>query len=310
MMVSDKNIYALNGAAVGDLVAAAPVIKYAIENCHPRKDYKVAMFDDFRDIFHFVPDKHIIPLADKYDSSYAVRKLNMDGGGGNVTRLTPSRLKLTHYASIGLLARILPDEQLKYIPLQETDVSHYGIDFSKCAIFLTTYRDITRAWRGAEIVATAEYVASKGLTPVFVGRKGAISIWKTLAVSDFEYPGFGHDLVDKTSLRELYTIMAKSAVIFGMDSGPLHMAFATDTPVIAGFTSVRPELRVPLRNPGVMTYPIAPKIPCIFCQSDWNLDFHNFMSCPKAMPEPECVKKSNAESFLAAFDQFMIDQHR
>ena len=31
-MFSDNNIYALNGAAVGDLMAAAPVLKYAIDN--------------------------------------------------------------------------------------------------------------------------------------------------------------------------------------------------------------------------------------------------------------------------------------
>lgn len=308
-MISDNNIYALNGAAVGDLIAAAPSIKYAVDNLHPKKDYKVAMFPDFRDIFHFVPDEHIIPIADSYDPAYAVRKLNMDGGGGNVTRLTPSRLKLTQYASIGLLGRLLTDEQLKYVPLVETDVSHFGIDFSKCAIFLTTYRDITRAWKGAEIVKTAEYVQSKGLTPVFVGRKGAISIWKTLAVSDFEYPGFGHDLVDKTTLRELYTIMSKAKLVLGMDSGPLHLAFATNTAVIAGFTTVRPDLRVPLRNNGVKTLAVSAAIQCRFCQSDWNLDFHNFTSCPKAMPEPECVTKSSAELFIDACKRLHIGKN-
>lgn len=305
-MVSDKNIYALNGAAVGDLIAAAPSIKYAIDNLHPRKDYKVAMFPEFRDFFHFVPEDHIIELAEKYDGEYAVRKLNMDGPGGNVTRLTPSRMKLTQYASIGLLGRVLTDIESKYIPLLETDVSHYGVDFSKCAIFLTTYRDLTRAWKGTEIVKTAEYVQSKGLTPVFVGKKGAISIWKTLAVSDFEYPGFGIDLIDKTTFRELYTIMSKAKVVFGMDSGPLHIAFSTNTPVIAGFTNVRPDLRVPLRNDRVKTIAVSPSIPCRYCQSDWNLDFHNFTTCPKAMPEPECVTKCTSELFIDAFKKLHL----
>jgi hypothetical protein len=303
MVRSDNNIYALNGAAVGDLVAAAPSIKYAIDNYHHYGNYRVALLPDFRDIFHFVPTSKIIPTSDKYDSKYAVRMLNMNGPGGNVTRLTPSRLKLVDYASIGLLGRVLDPIDTKYIPLQEVDISHYGIDFSKCAIFLTTYRDITRAWKGEDIVNTAKYVYDKGLTPVFVGRKGAISIWKTLAVSDFEYPGFGHDLIDKTSLRELYTIMSKSAVIFGLDSGPLHIAFSTNTPVIAGFTNVRPDLRIPYRDPGVQTIPVETTVSCKFCQSDWNLDFHNFTSCPKGMKTPKCTTSMTADIFINAFDK-------
>jgi len=305
-MFSDNNIYALNAAAVGDLMAASPVIKYAIDNFHPKGNYKVAMLPDFRDLFPFIPESKIIPTAESYDRAYAVRKLNMDGPGGNVTRLTPSRFKLTHYASIGLLARILTDEQMQYVPLEPVDVSHYGIDFSKCAIFLTTYRDITRAWKGEDIIKTARHVMDKGLTPVFVGKKGAISIWKTLAVTDFEYPGFGHDLIDKTSFRELYTIMSQSKVIFGMDSGPLHIAFATDTPVIAGFTTVRPELRIPYRNPGVQTLAVEPKLKCQYCQSDWNLDFHNFTECPKQMKTPLCTVKMTHDKFITAFDSLSL----
>lgn len=303
-MFSDNNIYALNGAAVGDLMAAAPVLKYAIEHYHKSGNYKVAMLSDFRDLFPFVPTSKIIETAAEYDKRYAVRNLNMTSPGGNVTRLTPSRFKLTHYACIGLLARILPDEDLKYVPLRTVDVSHYGIDFSKCAIILTTYRDITRAWKGADIVETAKYLHDNGITPVFVGKKGAISIWKTLAVSDFEYPGFGYDLVDKTTFRELYTIMSQSKMIIGLDSGPLHMAFATDKPVIAGFTNVRPDLRIPYRD-NAITIPVETTVSCKFCQSDWNLDFHNFTSCPKGMKTPKCTTSMTANIFIEAIDKLI-----
>lgn len=303
-MFSDNNIYALNGAAVGDLMAATPVIKYAIDNLHPKGNYQVAMLPDFRDLFHFVPDHKIIETAEKYDGSYAVRKLNMDGIGGNVTRLTPSRLKLTHYACIGLLARILSDEELQYVPLQPVDISHYGIDFSKCAIILTTYRDITRAWKGSDIINVAKYLDDNGITPVFVGKKGAISIWKTLAVSDFKYPGFGHDLVDKTTFRELYTIMSQAKMVIGLDSGPLHIAFATQTPVIAGFTTVRGDLRIPYRGDAI-SIPVSTSVNCKFCQSDWNLDFHNFTSCPKGMKQPKCSSTMGLELFKPAIDQLL-----
>lgn len=304
MKFSDKVVYCLNGAAVGDLVAAAPALKWAIETMHQTTDYRVAILPDFKDIFHFVPDDKIIPLQDSYDPTFAVRKLNMDGGGGNITRLTPSRFKLTHYASIGLLGRILPDENLRYVPFPEVDVSHFNIDFSKAVVFITTYRDINRAWRGEEIIKTAEYVHSKGFTPVFVGKTGAISIWKTLAVSDFEYPGFGIDLMNKTSLLEMATVMAKSRAVFGMDSGGIHVAFSTNTPVVCGFTTVSSDLRVPLRN--AQTISVIPSLSCKFCQSDWQLDFWNFNKCPRGQVEPDCVKQMKSTVFIRAFDQLNL----
>jgi hypothetical protein len=301
-MVSDKIVYCLNGAAVGDLVAAAPSVKWAIDKFHKEKDYRVAMFPEFRDIFPFVPDDKIIPIQAKYDGDFAVRKLNMDGGGGNVARLTPSRMKLTHYAAVGLLSRIPSDDELKYVPLTEVDVSHFNVDFSKAVVFITTYRDITRAIKGEEIVKMAKHVHDKGFTPVFVGKKGAISIWKTLAVTDFEYPGFGVDLLDKTTIPELATIMKKSKCVIGMDSGPLHIAFTTDTHVVAGFTNVEPSLRIPKRNDGAKTISVTPNLICKFCQSNWNLDFWNFTKCPRGQSEPDCTKQMKAEIFIKGFD--------
>jgi hypothetical protein len=303
MRISNKTVYCLNGAAVGDLIAAAPVLKRAIEYYHETTDYRVALIPDFRELFPFVPDDKIIPVQKEYPKEFSVRKLNMDGGGGNVVRLTPSRFKLTHYASIGLLSRILPDEHLKYVPLPEADLSRFNMDFSNAAVFITTYRDITRAWKGAELIKTARHVYKKGLNPIFIGKTGAFSIWKTLAVSDFEYPGFGVDLTNNTSLTELATIMSKSKVVFGMDSGPLHLAFTTDTPVVAGFTNVNPELRIPPRNPGVKTEIAVPKIPCQFCQSEMNLDFWNFTKCPRGLALPECVTRMTSKVFIDAFER-------
>lgn len=306
MRISDKIIYCLNGAAVGDLVAAAPVLKYMIEYYHHTTDYRVAMVRDFRELFPFVPDDKIIDIAQKYDPTFAVRKLNMFGEGGNVARLTPSRFKLTHYASIGLTGRILSDDKLKYIPLPEVDVSKFNVDFSKAAIFSTTSRDITRFWKGPEILKTAEYVQSKGLTPVYVGRTGNFSIWKTLATTDFEYPGFGVDLRNQTTLTELATIMGKSKVVFALDSGPMHLAFTTDTAVVAGFTNVDPRLRIPLRNPGCKTQIVIPKVPCRFCQSDMNLDFWAFTKCPRGMEAPQCTLEMTGEAFIDAFERLEL----
>jgi hypothetical protein len=301
-MLGDKTIYALNSAAVGDLIAAAPSVKYAIQHFHRIADYRVAVFSDFREIFHFVPDDKLINYDDKYPPDFAIRYLNPPGPGGKVCKLTPSRMKLTHYGSINLLARVLSDDILRYIPLRPVDISRYGIDFSKSVIIITTYRDKQRTILPSEILKIAEYVASKGLTPIYVGRRGAMSIWKNnLAISDFDYPGFGVDLRDQTSLSELAAIMGQARAIVGMDSGPVHLAFTTGVPVVCGFTTVNSVNRIPYRGLA-KTAPVIPNLPCNFCESDWSLNFWNFNKCPRGLELAECVTKMTSEKFIAALE--------
>lgn len=219
-MIGDPTVYCLNSAAVGDLIASAPSVKFAIDNFHKKSDYRVAVYEDFRCLFPFVPQDKFVEVQAKYDEKYTVRHLNMLGVGGRVCKLTPSRLKLTQYASIGLLGRVLEDYQAQYVPLPSVNVDPYNVDFSKSVIIITTYRDKQRTILASEIQKIAEYVHSKGLIPVYVGKVGAISIWKNnLAKTDFEYPGFGVDLRDKTSFLELASIMAQAKAVVGMDSG-------------------------------------------------------------------------------------------
>lgn len=299
-MIGDKTIYCLNSAAVGDLIASAPSIKYVIDNFHKKAEYFVGIHEHFKCLFPFVPEDRFLEVKAEYDKTFAVRHLNMLGVGGMNCKLTPSRLKLTDYASIGLLGRTLPDYQTKYIPLPKVDVSHFGVDFSKSIIIITTFRDKQRSILGSELVKIAEYVQSKGLTPVYVGKTGAISIWKNnLAKTDFEYPGFGVDLMNKTSLLELASIMGQAKAVVGMDSGPIHLAFTTDVPVVCGFTTVAPELRIPYRGLA-KTEAVVPNIACTFCESNWSLNTWNFNNCPRKMELAECVTKMSADKFINA----------
>lgn len=298
-MFADKTVYSLNSAAVGDLIAAAPAVKYAIDNFHSKADYRVAIYPEFLEIFHFVPLDKIINPKDEYPKGFVVRYLNPVGPKSNVARLTPARVKLTEFASINMLGRVLPDDKMRFIPLLPVDVSRFGLDFSKCVLLVTTYRDRQRTILPAEIIKIAEYVASKGLTPVYIGRRGQISIWKDYpAISDFDYPGFGVDLRDQTTLGELASIMSQSRAVVGMDSGPVNLAFTTQVPVVCGFTTVNAIYRIPYRGLA-KTQAIAPNIVCQFCESDWSLDFWNFNNCPRKLDLAECVTKMTSDKFIA-----------
>jgi ADP-heptose:LPS heptosyltransferase len=298
-MFADKTIYCLNTAAIGDLIASAPSIKYAIENFHSKADYRVAVYPEFLDFFHFVPADKIIKPSDEFPAGFAIRYLNPVGPKSNVCKLTPARLKLTEFASIQMLGRVLTDYESRFVPLIPADVSKFNIDFSKAVLIVTTYRDRQRTILPSELVKIAEYVQSKGLTPVYIGRRGGISIWKDYpAISDFEYPGFGIDLRDQTTLRELASLMGQSRAVIGMDSGPVNLAFTTQVPIVCGFTTVSGIYRIPYRGIA-KTHAVSPDIACQFCESNWSLDFWNFNKCPRKMDLAECVTKMTSDKFIA-----------
>lgn len=68
------------------------------------------------------------------------------------------------------------------------------------------------------------------------------------------------------SLQELKLLIAGSAAFVGVDAGPLHLAAATEAPILAFFTSAHHELRQPLRQRGRFI-PITPAIECYGCQA-------------------------------------------
>ena len=165
---SDKIIYHLNSGAVGDLTAAAGVIKYSIEKFHtPRdQDYRVALYPEFEPLFPFVPPEKFTTLEDSLKlDGFAVRKFNMDGPGGNVVRLTPSRFHLVQYASIGLMSSVIDLKDAPYVPLEKVPVDHFGIDFDKAVVMVVTFRDKHRSWNNSEILKTAEAIRDMGLNP-------------------------------------------------------------------------------------------------------------------------------------------------
>ena len=105
---------------------------------------------------------------------------------------------------------------------------------------------------------------------------------------------FDHDprlinMLGKLSLGELKEIIAQAKLFFGIDSGTLHVASSTNTPIICLFTSAHHTLRMPLqRGPGSLFLPVAPKIGCYGCQSSFEPPITGVV-CPMGDPySPPC----------------------
>lgn len=117
-------------------------------------------------------------------------------------------------------------------------------------------------WRSRVLPMTfwddvAAGLRARGLMPVFVGRR-----------PDYAE---GHrgvlDLRDRLTLGAVRVVIDRAACFVGMDSGLLHVAGATMTPIVGVFTCALPERRLPWRK-GVLGYrcmPVQPALPCLGC---------------------------------------------
>ena len=96
---------------------------------------------------------------------------------------------------------------------------------------------------------------------------------KVVQVGSHQEFAFAHDsrLLDlrgQLSIHVLRELIAAAQLYVGIDSGTLHIAATTDTPIISMFTSAHHALRMPLDRPArALFIPVAPAVGCSGCQS-------------------------------------------
>jgi ADP-heptose:LPS heptosyltransferase len=69
------------------------------------------------------------------------------------------------------------------------------------------------------------------------------------------------------SLQQLKVLIAEAQLYLGIDSGTLHVAACTQTPIVAMFTSCHHTYREPLGRDKSQFFPIPADIECYGCQS-------------------------------------------
>ena len=301
--------YMLNSLAMGDVIAAVPVVKHMIETYHPDPStYMVVAKEMFRPFFHFVPDSNFHNFENQENNwgiptTFAISCLNQKKVA-TITRPTPKFMHLGQFAALKLANRYLPEEILRYVPLKDVDVSHFGVDFSKAIILITSYRDLTRAWPADSMLSVARFIVKKGYIPVFIGKTD-MNLNTNIAPKTVmpDNIGIGVDLRNKTSVSELATILKLSKAVCGLDSGPIHLAGCSETTIICGYTSISPEHRIPYREKGE-TYAIVPNIPCIGCESRWHSHFWNFENC--YLEHIDCCKAMTASKFIKILEKVLL----
>lgn len=101
-----------------------------------------------------------------------------------------------------------------------------------------------------------DYVISKGITPVFLGKEDSNCGIGSHAIKAKPIPLNYHkgvNLINLTTLLESAKIIHESKAYVGMDGGLSHVAGCTDANIITGYTASNPNHVAPIRK-GSQTY--------------------------------------------------------
>lgn len=83
----------------------------------------------------------------------------------------------------------------------------------------------------------------------------------------FDYNPRLINLLGRFTIQQLKTLISKASFYLGIDSGTLHVAASTSTPIISIFTSAHHQFRKPLgRGEDAIFIPITPDLACYGCQ--------------------------------------------
>ena len=300
----------------GDHVARMTAVAYLVKK-YPQLTVTVwcpKFFVDFA--------RKAIPSVSWQEYSSAMSKAKMSrsmilaGSNGGITSL---RKHLVDHAFDVIVDEQVPIEEKNYIKVDHTDVDLKKFNLPEKYIVLTTgYTTKVRELIPSVVNEIAEYVKQNNYNVVFLGSKNATVGGKSENIAGFFSEGInyslGLDLRDKTTVSEAHAIIANSKCIVGLDNGLLHLAGCTDRPIVMGFTTVKPEHRVPYRNNqlGWNVHTVVPNesLGCRFCQSNMNFiydfDFRNCYYVEKKVDNKiRCTTEASAAPYIEYLEKII-----
>lgn len=148
-----------------------------------------------------------------------------------------------------------------------------------------------KRWLPERFAATVAALAGQGLSVVLVGAADEREVARQVceaAVAGGAPPNLVANFAGRTSLPELLALLSYCRLLIANDSGPMHVAAALGTPVVAIFGSTNERQTFPLARPGRLRLVKAPNIECSPCK---------LRECPI---DHRCMTRIGAQEVIAA----------
>lgn len=141
-----------------------------------------------------------------------------------------------------------------------------------------------KRWPTEHFAALADMIFAKNKIPVLIGAK-ADEYFAEEIISAARIPPV--NLVGKTTLKELAYIIKQAQAFVGGDTGPMHLAVAVGTPVVALFGPTDAKRNGPYGDKNIVLNIDAD------CAGCWQ------RACPKSL---DCLKAISAEAVYSKLD--------
>lgn len=259
-----KKIKVSVGGGLGDQIDAEPVVR-EIRRLYPHDHLIVASHwpEIFEDLDYKIEEivnirKHLNP-----PDLFAVFHTYAGPDTEVWKYMTHVMMESTNFSSLHTIRRQLPPEkkdiQIRYRPdhkealvrklseagrdlnwLQNAVVLHPGRSWATKTVSTETWNALTR-----KLLAAGRNVVLIGKDAKYDGPKRGAD---TIGLTPVEVPEGVVDFRDKLPLKETLALLDHAKVLVSNDSGPVHLAGATDIWIIGVFTAKHPAFILPFRK--------------------------------------------------------------
>jgi len=322
-LYTSKHIhFVMNHGALGDTISSLPAVAYARQTTAPTQlmtvwvvEYQVSLVSHLLNGLH---NLRVMPLH-KFNPKVPpegeeprwLAPGNAVSNGALQNQMTRNRVPLVDFAHLALLDRLpRSDEERGYphtAPL--TGPNPLGQPYVVISVGATSDNKIIPEH---VIDPVIRWCVGHGYKPVILGKSETqvkvigedvpLKIRYRYDNLPQEVRDSALDMRDKTELLEARNWLGHAAAVVGVDGGLLHLAGTTNTKIVYGYTTVRPEDRGIVRY-NLMNWElehVGPRsLDCTGCQGNWTLMHgHDFRFC--LYKDYLCIDKLHGDDFIAA----------
>lgn len=242
------NLADCNG--LGDLLSATPTIK----KLHDYYEQKVMVISQFPELFKNNPYVEKSYKFKSIDFEYIQANYLVHNSFYNVGKKNEKGIEYKHnmidirqFHAIHLGFMLAKDEmECFYKPTDELKID---VPDEKYVLIHPVQTWATRTWSAINWMRLTEMINEIGVNVISIGKDssetGFFNVNKPVFNFNIEK---GMNLMNKTSISDCWHLIAKSACFITMDSGLLHLAGTTDSPIIHLGSHLKPEFRIPYRH--------------------------------------------------------------
>ena len=241
------NLEECNG--LGDLICATPTIK----KLHDAYQRKITVISQMPEIFKTNPYVEKSYKASSIDMTYIQSNYIVHNSFYLVGKKDERGVEMKHnmmdirqFHAIHLGFMLGQDElECYYKPLEPKK----NFVHEKYAVIHPVNSWPNRTWSQDNWLKLAEELVKLGLTVVAIGKDssetGFFNVNKPVHDMDTDHI---INLMNQTSISESWHLINDAAVVITMDSGILHLAGTTETPILELGSPINPEFRRPYRK--------------------------------------------------------------